>query len=348
MVKFQDYYEVLGVPRDADADAIKKAYRKLALKWHPDRHQGAGAEEAEKRFKELNEAYEVLSDQEKRTRYDRFGANWQHGQDFTPPPGASQTSREDFERAFGGSGGFSDFFSQMFGDQFRANFGGSRRRHARYSQRGSDVKAELELEVGRAIAGGKSRFSFPARVSCERCGGVGFVGEHVCPVCAGVGRVTQTRTVDLKIPADVRDGLELRLRGLGETADEASGEPGDLYLTLRLASDDTYRLRGADLEADVPLAPWELLSGAKVDVRTPRGVVTATIPARTRAGKRLRLREQGFADGRGGRGDFYVVVRLALPESLSARQEELLRELARAAPPGSRVAGGARVQEPPQ
>jgi DnaJ-class molecular chaperone len=338
-VQFQDYYEVLAVPRGASADEIKKAYRKLALKWHPDRHAGEGREDAEKRFKRISEAYEVLSDPEKRKRYDRFGENWEQGQEFTPPRGEHTMSREEFERAFGGASGFSDFFRGMFGDMFQQDFRGRESRHARYRYRGADVHADLRLGVSDAIRGGKSAFQVPASVSCSRCGGVGLVDEHVCPTCTGVGQVHELRTVELKIPADVRDGMVLRLRGLGEAAD-GGGEPGDLHLAIRLESDDTYRVKGADVEADVAVAPWEATFGTEVDVRAPAGVTRVRIPAGTRAGRKLRLRGQGLARRQGGHGDFFIVVRLALPANLTERQKQLLRELADTDP--DPVVGGAR------
>jgi DnaJ-class molecular chaperone len=345
-VKFQDYYELLGVPRAASPDAIRKAYRKLALKWHPDRHKGKGVaqEEAEATFKRISEAYEVLSDPEKRERYDRFGQHWKHGQDFEPPPGTAggrRMSPEEFAELFGGQGsGFSDFFTSMFGDAFRQSAaGGAGGRHRRFRHRGSDLHAEFELTIGAALAGGKTRLQLPVTAACERCGGVGFLGERVCPVCVGVGSVHKQRTVDLSIPRAVRDGMTLRLAGLGEPGEDG-GETGDLLLTLRLGSDRIYRRAGDDIEADVPVAPWEALAGARIDVRTPDGVVTLTVPAGTKAGQRLRLRGRGLADGRGGRGDFHAVIRLALPDDLSERQAELLRELAGTGP--SAVTGGAR------
>lgn len=326
-MQFQDYYEVLGVARDADPDAIKKAYRKLALKWHPDRHADGEREEAEQQFKRVSEAYEVLSDPDKRKRYDQFGQNWEHGQEFTPPSGGRRMTREEFEREFGGASGFSDFFSSMFGDMFRQDFQGQTNRHQRYRYRGADVEAELHLAVGDAIRGGKQGFQVAGSVACERCGGVGLVGEHVCPTCAGLGSVREMKRVDVTIPANVRDGMVLRLRGLGAPGD-AGAEPGDLLLTLRLESDDDYAVRGSDVEANVSVAPWEALFGTQVDVRTPRGVTNVRIPPDTEAGRKLRLRGQGLDDGRGGRGDFFLVVRLALPTPLTSRQRELLRQLA--------------------
>jgi DnaJ-class molecular chaperone len=339
-MQFQDYYEVLGVPRDADAEAIKKAYRALALRWHPDRHQGDAKADAEQRFKAASEAYEVLSDPAKRQKYDRFGKDWQHGQDFQPPPpgqgGARRMSREEFEQAFGGAGGFSDFFREMFGEDVRRDFGGRARSHARFDFQGADVRAELELPIGAALEGGVRTFQVPGQSACRTCGGTGFVGEHVCPTCAGVGSVRALRTVELRIPASVRDGLELRLKGLGEPG-QGQGGPGDLYLTLRLVDDERYALlEGGELEVRVRVAPWTAELGGSVDVRTARGTVALKVPPGSRSGARLRLRGQGLADGSGGHGDCIARLELDLPESLSARQRELLSQLA------AEDAGGAR------
>jgi len=342
-LKFQDYYEVLGVARDAPQDGIKKAYRKLALEWHPDRHQGGSpeqAEQAEQTFKRISEAYEVLSDADKRAKYDKFGQDWKQGQDFEPAPGQRTMSREEFEAAFGGSGGFSDFFQEMFGGQFRGNFQGGPRQHARYHHRGADVRADLSLKVSDALRGGKRQFEIPARASCPSCGGTGFLQEHVCPSCGGVGQVHQRKQVELTLPEELRDGLKLRLKGLGEPG-EAGGENGDLHLRLRLRDDDSYRVQGLDLEARVPLTPWEALRGASVDVRTARGLVTVTVPPDTRTGQRLRLRGQGFASGKGGHGDCHVRIELDLPAQLSDEQKELLEKLARTNSAG--IERGARV-----
>lgn len=340
-MEFQDYYAVLDVARDASPEDVKKAYRKLALKWHPDRHPEDARADAEAKFKRIAEAYEVLSDADKRQRYDRLGQNWRQGDEFRPE-GAQQATTmtpEEFERMFGGTG-FSDFFKAAFADDLRRQYTAGARPHRRYRHRGADVRAELALPISAAIAGGRSRFDVPATKTCARCGGVGFVGEHVCPVCVGVGRVHDRRTIDLAIPARVRDGMTMRLAGLGE-AGEDGGEPGDLYLTIRLDSDDVYRIDGSDVESDLPVAPWEALFGAKVGVRTPDGPVTVTVAPGSRAGQRLRLRGKGFDDGRGGRGDFYAVLRLVLPE-LSDEQVERMRDVARA---GSAVPrGGAREE----
>jgi len=402
-MQFQDYYEVLGVPRKASADDIKKAYRKLALKWHPDRHKGKAQAAAEVRFKQISEAYEVLSDSEKRSKYDRFGEHWKHGQEFAAPgggfggagggargfgggPGGAGAgggrtlTPEEFARLFGGAGrrggagnaggaggmggfpgagssggagGFSDFFSSLFGDE-SGGVGGSGAGRARGGrggpagpQRGADARAELSLPVSDAIRGGRRSFEIPVRTTCQRCDGTGFLGEHVCPACVGVGTRAGSKHVDLTIPAAVRDGLTLRLRGLGEPGD-SGGESGDLYLTLRLEDDDIYQVHDGDLVAEVPIAPWEALSGARIDVRTPHGVATLTVPPNTRSGSRLRLRGQGLHDAGTGRGDLLAVIRHALPAELSPRQRELIAELGRAGGEGATgVTGGAREPRRP-
>lgn len=346
-MRYEDYYEILGVARDASPEEIKKAYRKLALKWHPDRHKEDKAA-AEEQFKRASEAYEVLSDPDKRRKYDRFGRDYKQGQEFEPPPGAegggARMSAEEFESLFGGRG-FSDFFGSLFGDELRREARG-RSRHRRFRQRGADVQAELELPIGDAIRGGSRRFTLSGRATCVDCGGVGQIGEHVCPRCGGVGSVRRDRAVDLKIPERARDGSTLRLAGLGEPGDAGDegarkgAEPGDLYLTIRLVSDANYRRSGADVEASVPVSLREWLDGAKVDVVTLDGVASVKIPARFRFMTRLRLRGLGLQNEEGGRGDFTVAPVVALPEQPDGELLETLRKAADAG--GAAAAGGAR------
>jgi len=342
-MKFQDYYEVLGVARDASPDEIKKAYRKLALKWHPDRNKDEDKEAAEETFRRVSEANEVLSDPDKRARYDKFGENWQHGEEFQPPPGGGGARRmtpEEFEAAFGRSG-FSDFFESMFGDQYKAGFRGASTRHARFQERGADVRAELKLAVSVALAGGKNRFELPTMSTCEGCGGVGFVGEHVCPTCVGVGRLRERKVIDLDIPAHVRDGMTMRLKGLGHPGMDGA-ENGDLFVTIRLLSDDSYTVRGDDLEAEVPVAPWEAVEGTAATVRTAAGTISIKVPPDTRAGAKLRVRGKGLSKSHGGRGDFYAIIRLVLPAGLDDEQRALLHKLGESV--GKGVSGGARTE----
>ncbi|MGE3171195.1 MAG: DnaJ C-terminal domain-containing protein [Planctomycetota bacterium] len=338
-MQFQDYYKTLGVARTATADEIKRAYRTLAKEWHPDRHPPHRREEAEQRFKAIAEANEVLSDPEKRKRYDQLGEHWRHGQDFQPPPGGGGRTMdaEEFARMFGGAGGargggfggggFSDFFAQMFGDMFagrgRGGPGAGAGARARRPSRGDDVEADLELSVGEALRSGKRAFQLRVSQPCAVCGGEG------CPSCGGLGHTTSTRSVDLSIPKDVRDGQVLRLRGLGQPA--PGGTAGDLLLRLHLVADDVHRLRGDDVEADLVVAPWEALDGTSVDVQVPGGTATVKIPAGTRAGERLRLRGQGLSTPGGGRSDLILVVRLALPKDLTDAQKAQLRELGKSA-----------------
>jgi curved DNA-binding protein len=347
-VQFHDYYSTLGVARSATPDDIKRAYRSLAKEWHPDRHPPTKRKEAEERFKAITEANEVLSDPEKRKRYDALGAQWRHGQDFQPPPGGGgggfrNVSPEEFARMFGGAGtgaggagggGFSDFFSQMFGDMFAGGGAGRSRAQAK-AERGEDAEASIEVNVGDALLGGKKPFALRIAVPCESCDGEGRLGRRACPACAGLGNRQRAQNIDLSIPKDARDGQVLRLRGLGEMGD---GGPGDLLLTLRLVPDDVYRLAGDDVEAEVVVAPWELLDGTKVDVAVPGGTATARIPAGTKPGQKLRLRGQGLVRSDGQRGDLYLVVRLGLPDPLTERQQALLRELGQDA---GTVRGGA-------
>jgi curved DNA-binding protein len=346
-VKFQDYYTTLGVTRTASADDIKRAYRKLAKEWHPDRHPPHKRPEVETKFKTISEANEVLSDPEKRKRYDALGEHWRHGQDFQAPPGGGgggyrSVDPEEFARMFGGArgggGGFSDFFAQMFGDMFagQGHAGGPQGPRARRApSRGPDAEAAIELKVGEALLGGKRSFGLHMGLPCEACDGEGHLGPNTCPACGGLGRTQRQKTIELSIPKDARDGQVVRLRGLGGSGE---GTPGDLLLTLRLVPDDVYRLRDDDVEADVVVAPWDLLDDTKVSVQVPGGTAQARIPAGTKAGQKLRLRGQGLARADGGRGDLLLVVRIGLPEALTEKQQELLRELGKDSAP---VRGGA-------
>ena len=175
--------------------------------------------------------------------------------------------------------------------------------------------------------------------TCSRCAGVGFVGNHVCPGCVGVGQTRGRKTIDLTIPTDAHDGKTMRLKGLGEPGAEG-GEAGDLYLHIRLISDDVYKVRGNDIEADVPVTPWEAALGTNVRIKTPDGAVSLTIPPKTKSGSRLRLRGKGMPKGSGQRGDFYAVVGLEFPADMTDEQKELLGRIAGAGPKA--VSGGAR------
>ncbi len=344
-MKYQDYYEILGVKRDAAPDELKKAFRRLALQWHPDRHLENKAA-AEEKFKRVSEAYEVLSDPVKRAKYDRFGHDFQQGQEFAPPPGSATMSAEEYEKLFGG-GGFSDFFGSLFGEEMRSGSRG-RTRHPRFRHRGADVRAELPLSISDALRGGTRGFTLSGSATCVDCGGTGRLEEHICPRCGGMGQLRRDRTVELKIPDRAREGATLRLAGLGEPGAEG-GEPGDLYLTVRLESDATYRRSGDDVEAAVPIALREWLDGGSMQVVTPGGVATVKVPPRFRFATRLRLRGLGLVREDGSRGDFWALPVVALPDSSDA---ELLASLRKAADHAASAAatvaeGGARQRSGP-
>ena len=305
-VKFRDYYEVLGVPRTAPEGEIKKKYRQLARQHHPDLQPAAERGVAAERFKEINEAYEVLSDPEKRKKYDALGENWKNGMDFTPPGGqrttTTWTSARDGDE---GVGDFSDFFESIFGRAPR----GAGARGGRVSFIGSDVEATMPVTVEELLRGGRRRVS----------------------LSSGQG-------VDVEIPRGAREGTVLRVAGRGEPGING-GAPGDLYLYARLIPHPRYRVAGDDLEVDVLVWPWQAVLGDSVRVETPDGPVTLKIPPGTQSGRPLRLRGRGLPRGDGSRGDLYAVVRVMVPERPSAAERAAYETLKQAStpvpPPGS-------------
>jgi len=339
-VKFRDYYEALGVARAASEDDIKKAYRKLARKYHPDVNPGDKA--AEEKFKEINEAYEVLSDSEKRRRYDQLGANWKAGADFTAPPGWDEwagwrgrdagTSMDfgGFGNIFsgmggGGAGGFSDFFETIFGGMRGAQ---GARAGAGFAMRGRDVEAEIELTLEEAHRGATRVITLQATAQCPACQGSDAQNNKSCSSCRGTGAVNQPKRLDVNIPAGAREGTVIRLAGQGE-AGTARATAGDLLLRVRLRPHPLFTVVGeGDLQIELPVAPWEAALGAKVKVPTLDGSVDMTIPAGAQGGQQLRLRGQGMNRRRGGRGDEYVKLKIVIPPRPAAREKELFEKLA--------------------
>jgi curved DNA-binding protein len=337
-VKFKDYYEVLGVTRQATDDEIKKAFRKLARKHHPDVAKDKRA--AEEKFKELNEAYEVLSDPAKRSKYDQLGANWKQGAEFHPPPGwegvfsgrgagARQRTNRHAEFHFGGTG-FSDFFEQLFGSTGRR--GGRFERGAFMEpepepERGADFEHEILVPLGEALRGSVRAVTIRYNVTCPRCQGEGAVGREACPDCDGTGTLGHQQTHKVKIPAGVTEGQRLRLPGRGG-AGVGQGEAGDLYLRVRLAKHPDFEVDGGNLSYDLDLAPWEAVLGTEVAVPTLEGRVSIRIPPGTQTGQRLRVRGRGLGK-EGQRGDLFVVAHVQVPETVSDAERPLWEKLAR-------------------
>jgi DnaJ-class molecular chaperone len=333
MAGAKDYYEVLGVKRDAAQEEIKKAYRKLARKFHPDLNPGDKT--AEEQFKQLQTAYDVLSDADDRKLYDQYGENWRAVKAGAGPPppgwqeaqasGGARTRTGDFDFRdfdFGGyQGGTPDFdiFGEMFG-------GGGRGR--RRSGRGRDVEAELELSIEEAHQGGRRTLQLQAAETCPTCNGSGVKDNQPCPTCGGIGQVLKPRSIEVNIPAGARDGAIIRLPGQGGAGSNGS-QPGDLYLHIRLRPHPVFNINGDDLETALAVTPWEAVLGAKVEAPTIDGKVEMTIPPGSKNGQRLRLRGQGLNKRKGGRGDEYVRLKVEVPKAVSPEEKRLYEELSR-------------------
>ncbi|HSF24770.1 MAG TPA: DnaJ C-terminal domain-containing protein [Blastocatellia bacterium] len=330
-VKFRDYYEVLGVKRNATDEQIRQAYRKLARKHHPDLNPKDKS--AEEKFKEINEANEVLSDPEKRKRYDQLGSNWRDGAEFTPPPGWGRVNieYEDLGKIFGGAGsGFSDFFETFFGgDRSTAQPNQKRRGSRGKTHKGQDAEAHMEISLEDAHRGGRHRITLQGARTCEACKGSGESGGVVCTSCRGSGQVLTPRTIDVKIPPAARDGSVIRVGRQGQPGTNGA-EPGDLFIKLKIKPHPVFQVSGDDITVDVPLSPWEAVLGATIEVPTIDGKAEMKIPAGSQAGQRLRLRGQGLNRRDGTRGDQYVKLKIVVPTQPTENETKLFRELAEA------------------
>lgn len=303
---FKDYYTIMGVERDASQDDIKRAYRKLARKYHPDVSKEA---DAEVRFKEVGEAYEVLKDPEKRAAYDQLGKNWKAGQDFNPPP--------DWDAGFEFSGGgftngdsaaFSDFFESLFGQGFGRQQGGGRQGgYGAYQVHGEDHHAKVLIDLEDAYRGATRSIALSAP-QVDHNG-------HV---------VTKQRTLNVKIPKGVKQGQRIRLAGQGSPG-TGGGKAGDLYLEVEFKPHSFYRVEGHDVYLDLPVAPWEAALGATVKVPTPDGPVDLKIPQSTVSGRKLRLKGRGIPGSPAG--DLYVVPQITIPAADSETAKELYRKM---------------------
>jgi molecular chaperone DnaJ len=361
-VSKRDYYEILGVARGAGEDDIKKAYRKLALKYHPDRVQEPEKKQASEKFKEATEAYEVLSDSKKKAQYDQYGHSaFQNG--FGSGPGNMEHAEEvfrDFMGGFSGSGGgvFGDIFDGIFGEQ-----SSTRRRQG--PRRGNDLEMSMEIEFAEAAFGVEKKIKLPSyetclackghgakpgtgKSRCSHCGGSGQIrsqsgflsiartcphcrgeGEIIsspCIECRGTGRIKQERKIDVNIPAGVDTGTKVRVHGEGEAGTRGGGR-GDLYILIYVKKHPLYKRDGNNVICELPVSFSQAALGDDVDVPTLYGNVKMKIPAGTQPGKMFRLREKGIVDVHGyGKGDQLVKVTIDVPARLSVRQKELLKE----------------------
>lgn len=296
-MKFRDYYDVLGVARSASSEEIQKAYRKLARKFHPDINK---TKEAEDRFKEINEANEVLSDPEKRKKYDTLGANWKAGQEFKPPPGWEGAAGFDFNG--GGMNGFSDFFEAFFGGGGSpfggaAGFGGPGfgGAGARMRRGPEPVEAEFEISIEDAVNGATKQIQLRD----------------------ASGKV---RSLTVKIPAGTTEGTTMKLSG--------KKDEGDVYLKVRFASHPRYSVAEHDLIVRLPVAPWEAALGAKVEVQLPDGSIKLAVPPGSQSGGKLRVRGRGLPKKSGGRGDLLAEIKVVVPTELSQSEREIYEKLA--------------------
>jgi DnaJ-class molecular chaperone len=331
-VKYRDYYDIMGISRDSSQDQVRKRYRELARKYHPD--VNPGNKSAEEKFKDLQEAYAVLSDPKKRKRYDQLGSDWQQGADFTPPPGWGSGRVEfsdlgDLGDIFGSSGGFSEFFQSMFGN-LGGGFRAGRSATGSRSSRGSDIEAEIELSLEDVHRGTQPTITLQTYSVCPGCRGRGIQGRKRCPQCQGNGQIVKPKSMTVKISPGARNNSVVRLSGKG-TRTSPSGKAGDLYLRIKIRPHPRFKIvANNDLQIDLPITPWEAALGFKTPVPTLDGSVEVVIPPGTQGGTRLRLKGQGLRIRSGGRGDQYVRIRIVLPTSLSREERQLFQQLAKA------------------
>ena len=315
-MQYKDYYKILGVPKTADEKAIKAAYRKLARKYHPDVNKGAS-----ERFKEINEAHTVLSDAEKRKRYDTLGPDWER---YARPDAGSRSPFEGQEVRFeqsGDGGGFSDFFRSIFGDLIGGARGGGGVRGVEFgdlrggrggewntsgfgSTPASDVEASIDLTLEEAFRGTRKTLSLELDEPCATCGGSGHVNRKPCPQCHGTGWSKARRDLDVKIPAGVDTGSRVRVAGAGA---RGGGRSGDLYLNVTVQGDSRFERKGDDLHVDLPVHVADAALGAEVSVPTLKGQVSMKIPAETSSGRQFRLRGYGMPHLKGNGAEDQIV-----------------------------------------
>jgi DnaJ-class molecular chaperone len=329
-MNFKDYYAILGVPKNAAEKDIKSAYRKLARKWHPDANPN-NQQQAEDKFKEIQEAYEVLGDPEKRRKYDMLGPNWQEAARQAEQQRRYRTNvgGQEFDFNFGpggaaaGPSGFSDFFDMFFSGIGRRQTTQS----AGFPQRGQDLETTIELGLRDVYDGGKKAISLQVEDVCTRCRGTGTESGKLCVHCHGTGHILVNKKFEVSIPKGIGDGQRIRLASQGG-AGLNGGPAGDLYLIVKLHEDPTYKRKGDDLYVDLPVSIYELVLGGEVKVPTLSGQVAMTIPEGTQNNRLLRLSGRGMPRVKGGgAGDQYVRLIGQLPQNLNDKERKLFKEL---------------------
>lgn len=338
-MEYKDYYEILGVKRDATAAEIKSAYRKLARKFHPDVNK---TKEAESKFKDINEAYEVLGDEAKRKRYDSLGSNWQGGSEYTPPPGFENFGF-NFNQGGGAqsfnfgqdAGGFSDFFSSLFGDfmaggqtRTTGGFNGydfGRGRTSQTQQRPQkseklDITKNLDITAKELFEDKPITVKFSELEKCTQCPPNGF-----CTHCGGTGFVNNSSSVKIKLPKNVTEGQKIKLKGKGRV--DSYGRRGDMYLVVHI-KDGEYQIDGTTLIKEVEITPTEAVLGTQKDIETLHGKINIKIPKMVSSGQALRLKELGLPDKNGKYGDLKIKMKIVIPKDLTSKEIELYKQLA--------------------
>ncbi len=316
----RDYYQVLGIPRSASADDIKKAYRRLARQVHPDLHSGAKKAEMEKKFKELNEAHEVLSDPDKRKKYDQYGAEWEQAEAF------ERARQQAGARGYSGGEPGGGFRGEDFSDIFENLFGGRGGAPRGFASQGEDLETEAELTLREVLSGVTKRVSLMEPVTCATCQGKRTIRGRQCQACLGSGSVLESKTIEVKIPAGVQDGTRVRVAGKGQPGMHG-GKRGDLYLHVTIAPDRVFQRHGSDLHVVLPVWPWEAALGAEVMAPTLGEPVRVKIPAGSQADGKLRLKGKGLPTASGSHGDLFLILQITMPSSLTDEERKLYEEL---------------------
>lgn len=316
------YYDILGIPRNASAGDIKKAFRRRAREIHPDLHTGSKKTEMEKKFKELNGAHEVLSDPDKRKKYDQYGQNWEQAE-------AHEKARQQ-AGSHAGRGGAGGGFSGDFGDIFETYFGGRGRGGGApsFAVDGEDLETDVELGIRDVLTGVTRRIDLTERVACKACGGSAIVRGRPCIVCGGSGTQIEKRTIEVRIPAGIQNDTRVRLAGKGQPGVNG-GNPGDLYLRVHIQPNSVFRQKGSDVQVTLPVWPWEAALGAEVMAPTLTEPVKVKIPPGSKADGKLRLKGKGLPTASGGQGDLFLKLKIVMPTVLSDEERALYEQLGR-------------------